>query len=195
MEIFNKISIFCENFLEVVSKMPYSWENPMKLASSKPSVMVAKGKISFATILGFSQYIYENGLNYEDMNFPMILAKKSQFHFSFFKVDSQNPKFSLEYLCPASYCNVLHLTAMYCILLHCTAFYCTVLHLTPLHCILQRCTASYCTALYPTELYCILLHCTTLCHSCLKVHGGVPIVLCIFWDPLVRRINCLVIRD
>ena len=30
----------------------------------------------------------------------MNLAKKSQFHFSFFKVDSQNPKFNLEYLNP-----------------------------------------------------------------------------------------------
>ena len=28
----------------------------------------------------------------------MNLAKKRQFQFSFFKVDSQNPKFSLEYL-------------------------------------------------------------------------------------------------
>ena len=27
----------------------------------------------------------------------MNLAKKVQFHFSFFKVDSQNPKFNLEY--------------------------------------------------------------------------------------------------
>ena len=35
----------------------------------------------------------------------------------------------------------------------------------------------------------------TLCHSWLKVHGGVPIVLCVFWDPLVLRINCLGIRD
>ena len=33
----------------------------------------------------------------------------------------------------------------------------------------------------------------TLYHSCLKVHGGVLIELCIFWDPLVLRINCLVI--
>ena len=32
-----------------------------------------------------------------------------------------------------------------------------------------------------------------LCHSCLKVHGGVQIVLCISWDPLVLRINCLVL--
>ena len=32
-------------------------------------------------------------------------------------------------------------------------------------------------------------------HSCLKVHGGVPIEVCIFWDPLVIRINCMVIRD
>ena len=35
----------------------------------------------------------------------------------------------------------------------------------------------------------------TLSHSCLKVHGGVPIVLCIFFDPLVLRINCLVSRQ
>ena len=28
----------------------------------------------------------------------MMLTKKGQFHFSFFKVDSQNPKFYLEYL-------------------------------------------------------------------------------------------------
>ena len=46
MEFFNEIHILCENFQEVVSKMPYSWENPMKLASSQPSVMVAKGKIT-----------------------------------------------------------------------------------------------------------------------------------------------------
>ena len=35
----------------------------------------------------------------------------------------------------------------------------------------------------------------TLYHSCLQVHGGVPIELRIFWDPLVQRINCLVIRN
>ena len=35
----------------------------------------------------------------------------------------------------------------------------------------------------------------TLSHSCLKVHGGVPIALIIFLDPLVLRINCLVIRE
>ena len=28
----------------------------------------------------------------------MNLAKKGQFHFSFFKVDSKNPKFNLEYI-------------------------------------------------------------------------------------------------
>ena len=35
----------------------------------------------------------------------------------------------------------------------------------------------------------------TLSQSCLKGHGGVPIALCIFLDPLVLRINCLVIRE
>ena len=69
--------------------------------------MVAKDISSFATVIhgykeanfmGFSKYISENELTSENMYLPMILAKKSQFHFSFFKVDSQNTKFSLEYL-------------------------------------------------------------------------------------------------
>ena len=34
-----------------------------------------------------------------------------------------------------------------------------------------------------------------MAHGCLKVHGGVPIVLYIFSDPLEPRINCLVIRE
>ena len=50
MEFFNTIYIFGETFPNVVSKMPFSWENPMKLASSQPSGTVAKGKISFATM-------------------------------------------------------------------------------------------------------------------------------------------------
>ena len=69
--------------------------------------MVVKDIFSFVTatdggkeanFMGFSHYIYENELTSENMYLPMILAKKSQFHFSFFKVDSQNSKFSLEYL-------------------------------------------------------------------------------------------------
>ena len=69
--------------------------------------MVAKDIFSFATTTdgckeanfkGFSQYIYKNELTSENMYLPMILANMSPFHFSFFKVDSQNPKFSLEYL-------------------------------------------------------------------------------------------------
>jgi hypothetical protein len=35
----------------------------------------------------------------------------------------------------------------------------------------------------------------TLFHSCLKVDAGVPIAVIIFLDPLVVRINCLVIRE
>ena len=35
----------------------------------------------------------------------------------------------------------------------------------------------------------------TLSHSCLKVHASVPIVFISFSDPLVLRINCLVIRE
>ena len=35
----------------------------------------------------------------------------------------------------------------------------------------------------------------TLTHGCLKVHGGVPIVLCIFVDPLQPGINRLVFKE
>ena len=35
---------------------------------------------------------------------------------------------------------------------------------------------------------------STLTHGYLKVHGGVPIVLCMFVDPLYSRINCLVFK-
>ena len=66
--------------------------------------MVAKNIFSFATVtdgckeanfIGFSDYIYENEVTSENMYLAMILAtKKGQFHVSFFKVDSQNPKFS-----------------------------------------------------------------------------------------------------
>ena len=48
MESFNTIYIICETFQKLVSKMPYSWQNPITLASSQPSVKVAKGKIPFA---------------------------------------------------------------------------------------------------------------------------------------------------
>ena len=51
-----------------------------------------------ANYMGFSHYIYENELTSENKCLPMNLAKKSQFYFSLLKVDSQNPKFSLEYL-------------------------------------------------------------------------------------------------
>ena len=100
--------------------MPYSLENPMKSAFLQLLVMVAKGKKSSATMThgckgyfsfetmtdgckeanfsGFSQYIYENELTSENMYLSMNLAKKSQFHFSLFKVDFQNPKSKLEYL-------------------------------------------------------------------------------------------------
>ena len=69
--------------------------------------MLAKDIFPFATltdgckeanIMGFFYYIYKYELTSENMYLPMDLANKSQFHFSFFKVDSQNPKFNLEYL-------------------------------------------------------------------------------------------------
>ena len=45
MEFLDKIHIFCEHFKEVVSKMPYWWEIPMKLGSLQLSVTVAKRQI------------------------------------------------------------------------------------------------------------------------------------------------------
>ena len=69
--------------------------------------MLAKDIFPFATVtdgckeanfMGFSYFIYENELTSENMYLPMNLAKESQFHISFFKLDSQNPQFSLEYL-------------------------------------------------------------------------------------------------
>ena len=68
--------------------------------------MVAKDIFCFATMtdgceeasfMGFSHYIYKNEITSENMYLHMILAKK-KFNFSFFKLDSQNPKVSLEYL-------------------------------------------------------------------------------------------------
>ena len=50
MELFSNTYIFCETLQKVVSKMPYTWENPMKLASLRPLVTVAKTKVSFATM-------------------------------------------------------------------------------------------------------------------------------------------------
>ena len=100
--------------------MPYSWKNPIRLASLQPSVTVEKGKISFATMthgckgyfffatiadgceeanfMEFSPYIYKNELTSKNMYLHRMMAKKSQFHFLFFKGSSQNPKFSLQYL-------------------------------------------------------------------------------------------------
>ena len=65
--------------------------------------MFAKDFFPFATMtdgceelnfMGFSHNIYKNELTFENMYLPMNLAKKSKFHFSFFKVNSQNPKFN-----------------------------------------------------------------------------------------------------
>ena len=68
MEFFNTIYFFGEPFTNVVSKMPFALENPMKLASSQPSVTVAKGKISFATMTHGCQcvIIYKNKVTFEN---------------------------------------------------------------------------------------------------------------------------------
>ena len=68
MEFFNKIYILGVTFPNLVSKMPFLWENPMKLASLQPSGMVAKDIFPFATVtdgceeanfIGFSHYFHK----------------------------------------------------------------------------------------------------------------------------------------
>ena len=61
-------------------------------------VATVTGGCKEAYFMGISNFIYENEPTSENMYLPMNFAKKTQTHFSFFKVDSQNPKFSLEYL-------------------------------------------------------------------------------------------------
>ena len=67
--------------------------------------MVVKDIFPFATVtdcckgaslMGFPHYIFENELTFENMYLPINLAKKRQFNFSFFKVDSQIHKFGSE---------------------------------------------------------------------------------------------------
>ena len=77
-----------------------SWENPMKSACLQPLVMVAKGKVSFATMTDACKeatfmdfYLWKNILTSEDKNLPMNLATKKTIFFSFFKENSQNRKF------------------------------------------------------------------------------------------------------
>ena len=73
----------------------------MKLASSQPDIFpfaTVTGSCKEANFMGFSYFIYENERTSDKMYLPMYLAKKSQFNFSFFKVDSQNLKVNLEYL-------------------------------------------------------------------------------------------------
>ena len=89
MEFFKKIYIFCETLQQKnVSKMPYSWENPVKLGSLQPLVTVAKDIFPFATVtesckeanfMGCSHHIYENLLTSENMNLLMNFAKKGNF--------------------------------------------------------------------------------------------------------------------
>ena len=87
----------------------------------------------------------------------MNLAKKSQFHFSFFKVDSQNPKFNLEYLTTLPY-NTLLYTGLFCFKVHRTKLHYTCLLFTTLH---------YTTLHYIATLHCIELHCTIPFTACI----------------------------
>ena len=66
----------------------------MKLASSQPPVSVAKGNISFATMTHGCK-AKQNIVTVKNLDESINLAKKGQFHFSFFKVDYQKPKFNL----------------------------------------------------------------------------------------------------
>ena len=75
-------------------------ENPMKFVSLQPSVMFAKGKISFAPMIHGCKAVkkQENKLTFKNHDLYNKMAEKSKFHFSFFEVNPQNHKFILEYL-------------------------------------------------------------------------------------------------
>ena len=77
-----------------------SLENTMKFISSQPSIVVAKGKISFATMTHGCEAVKKHGnrMNSENQDLSMNLSRKSYFHFSFFKVNPKNAKFNLEYI-------------------------------------------------------------------------------------------------
>ena len=72
-------------------------KNSMKSTFLQTSVMVAEGKITFANMThGWQAVIIDKFLKIR-INY-WLWQKKGQFHFPFFKVDSQNQKFNLEYL-------------------------------------------------------------------------------------------------
>ena len=75
-------------------------KDSMKVTFLPQSVMVAKGKISFATMThGCKAVIIDNFWSLLKIRINQwIWQKTGKFHFSFFKVDSQNQKFNLEYL-------------------------------------------------------------------------------------------------
>ena len=83
----------------------------MKLTFFQPTVMIAKGKLSFATmthgckvvIIDKFGWILKIRIN------QWLWQKKGQCHFSFFKVDSHNLKFNLECLisCVSSMSRIL----------------------------------------------------------------------------------------
>ena len=100
MEFFNTIYIFSETFQNMVSKMPFSWENPMKLASLQPSGMVAKGKISFATMThGCKAVIIDKKkATFENLHHSMNLAKEGQISSLILLSRFQSQTFDLTYL-------------------------------------------------------------------------------------------------
>ena len=116
--------------------------------------------------------IYENWLTSENQDLPRNLEEKSQFLFSYFKVDSKNYKFYLEYLqCSIQWLDhsgSYEFTALQSTSLHWTALHCTAHHCTALHCTSLHCTALHCTALCCAVLHCTALHCTVLCCAALQ---------------------------
>ena len=72
-----------------------------KINLLQPSVMVAKAKIFLATMTHGYKAVKVLVI-FKKLGLINEFGKKGQIHFSFFKIDSQNPKCNLEYLKPKS---------------------------------------------------------------------------------------------
>ena len=89
--ISNNINIFFDYFYKVMSKISYSLDNLIKFTSSQPTVTVSSWSVFRNHGSQFQRHnTYEKSLIMQTSNFPLF-DKNSNFHFSFFKEDSQNP--------------------------------------------------------------------------------------------------------
>ena len=69
----------------------------------------------------------------------------------------------------ALWCTLLHFGALYCTLVHFTALWCTLLHLTALYCTLVHFTTVWYSLIHFGEFYCTLVHFTAVWYISLHI--------------------------